>query len=102
MGYQDVTIFEKEEYHGGLSSTEIPSFRLPFHAVDFEIKQMQDLGVKIVTGKALGSNGFTLEQLKKDGYEGIFLGIGLGSVRILSFFIFYLYYSFKINIIIHL
>ena len=80
LGYQNVTIFEKEDFVGGLSSTEIPSFRLPFHAVDFEVKQMLDLGVKIQTSTALGKDGFTIEKLKKDGYELVFVGCGLPAV----------------------
>lgn len=72
---QDVTIFEKEEYFGGLSTSEIPQFRLPHRVVDWEVKLMKDLGVKIVTGKALGKD-FTIDSLKKDGYEVVFNGIG--------------------------
>ena len=94
LGYQNVTIFEKEDFVGGLSSTEIPSFRLPFHAVDFEVKQMLDLGVKIQTSTALGKDGFTIEKLKKDGYELVFVGCGLPAVIIFSsslpfFFLFF-------------
>jgi dihydropyrimidine dehydrogenase (NADP+) len=78
LGYSDVTIFEKETYIGGLSSSEIPQFRLPYNVVDFEINLMKDLGVKVVTGKPLGlNNGLTVKQLEKDGYESVFLGIGL-------------------------
>lgn len=77
LGYSDITIFEKEEYIGGLSSSEIPQFRLPYDVVKFEIDLMKDLGVKVVTGKPLNAqNGFTLESLKTDGYECVFLGIG--------------------------
>lgn len=78
LGYSNLTIFEKEEYIGGLSSSEIPQFRLPYDVVDFEIKLMQDLGVKIVTGKPLDAdNGLTIQSLKKEGYEAFFIGIGL-------------------------
>ncbi len=39
---------------------------------------MQDLGVKIITGKALDSeHGFTIKSLEKEGYECFFIGIGL-------------------------
>eukprot|EP01027_Heterolobosea_sp_BB2_P012612 GEZU01018261.1.p1 GENE.GEZU01018261.1~~GEZU01018261.1.p1 ORF type:complete len:1036 (-),score=376.97 GEZU01018261.1:102-3209(-) len=75
LGYQNVTIFEKERYHGGLSSNEIPQYRLPWDVVDFEVKLMLDLGVKIEYGQALGRD-FTIEQLKEQGYEAIFMGIG--------------------------
>ncbi|XP_041064626.1 dihydropyrimidine dehydrogenase [NADP(+)]-like [Carcharodon carcharias] len=77
LGYSDITIFEKHEYFGGLSTSEIPQFRLPYDVVKFEIKLMKDLGVKIVFGKGLGIEGMTLETLKQDGYEAVFIGIGL-------------------------
>lgn len=81
MGYQDVTIYEKNEYTGGLSSSEIPQQRLPFEVVSWEVKLMQDLGVKIVHGKELGKN-LSIEQLKKEGNKVIFLGIGQPEVNI--------------------
>ncbi|XP_043554803.1 dihydropyrimidine dehydrogenase [NADP(+)]-like isoform X2 [Chiloscyllium plagiosum] len=77
LGYSDITIFEKHEYLGGLSTSEIPQFRLPYDVVKFEIKLMKDLGVKIVFGKGLGIEGMTLDTLKRDGYEAVFIGIGL-------------------------
>eukprot|EP01124_Arcella_intermedia_P026121 TRINITY_DN4838_c0_g1_i2.p1 TRINITY_DN4838_c0_g1~~TRINITY_DN4838_c0_g1_i2.p1 ORF type:complete len:1048 (+),score=285.62 TRINITY_DN4838_c0_g1_i2:33-3176(+) len=76
LGYQNITIYEKEEFIGGLSSSEIPQYRLPYDVVDYEIKLMLDLGVKVVTGKALGKD-FTIESLRKEGNEAIFVGIGL-------------------------
>uniref|UniRef100_A0A915LVD1 Dihydropyrimidine dehydrogenase [NADP(+)] n=1 Tax=Meloidogyne javanica TaxID=6303 RepID=A0A915LVD1_MELJA len=46
LGYTDLTIYEKEEYLGGLSSSEIPQYRLPYNVVDFEIQLAKDLGIK--------------------------------------------------------
>ncbi|XP_041359086.1 dihydropyrimidine dehydrogenase [NADP(+)]-like [Gigantopelta aegis] len=77
LGYSDVTIFEKKDYVGGLSSSEIPQFRLPYSVVDFEVQLMKDLGVKIVTSKPLGKDGLTLQSLKSDGYKVVFIGIGM-------------------------
>lgn len=78
LGYQDLTIFEKYDYIGGLSSSEIPQYRLPYDVVSFEVELMKDLGVKIELGKGLGApNGFTLKQLFSEGYESVFVGIGL-------------------------
>jgi hypothetical protein len=38
---------------------------------------MMDLGVKVLTGKTLSTDtGLTLDTLKKDGYEVVFLGFG--------------------------
>ena len=48
LGYSDVTVFEREPFAGGLSSLEIPQYRLPSDAVRFEVRLMTDLGVKIV------------------------------------------------------
>uniref|UniRef100_A0AAQ5YAN8 Dihydropyrimidine dehydrogenase [NADP(+)] n=1 Tax=Amphiprion ocellaris TaxID=80972 RepID=A0AAQ5YAN8_AMPOC len=77
LGYDNVTIFEKQKYTGGLSTSEIPQFRLPFEVVQFEIDLMKDLGVKVVCEKGLGVNGMTLTSLKKDGFKAVFIGIGL-------------------------
>lgn len=81
LGYQNITIFEKNEYVGGLSASEIPQYRLPFSVVDFEVRLMLDLGVKIEYKKELGKD-YTVESLKKDGYEVVFLGIGFPSPNI--------------------
>lgn len=79
LGYSDLTIFEKEDFLGGLSSSEIPQFRLPFNVVKFEIDLMTDLGVKIETGKKLSTEAgcLTLNFLRNQGYKCVFIGIGL-------------------------
>lgn len=85
LGYTNLTIFEKEEFHGGLSSTEIPEMRLPYQGVDFEVRQMLDLGVKIEYNKALGRD-FTVQGLKDQGFEAVFFGIGLPSPKVSDVF----------------
>ncbi|XP_038601220.1 dihydropyrimidine dehydrogenase [NADP(+)] [Tachyglossus aculeatus] len=77
LGYSDITIFEKQEYAGGLSTSEIPQFRLPYDVVNFEIELMKDLGVKIICGTSLSVNGLTIQTLKEEGYKAAFIGIGL-------------------------
>uniref|UniRef100_A0AAY4C339 Dihydropyrimidine dehydrogenase [NADP(+)] n=1 Tax=Denticeps clupeoides TaxID=299321 RepID=A0AAY4C339_9TELE len=77
LGYDDITIFEKQKYIGGLSSAEIPQFRLPYEVVQFEVDLMKDLGVKTVCEKGLGQDGMTLLSLKEEGYKAVFVGIGL-------------------------
>ncbi|XP_028823383.1 dihydropyrimidine dehydrogenase [NADP(+)]-like isoform X3 [Denticeps clupeoides] len=54
LGYDDITIFEKQKYIGGLSSAEIPQFRLPYEVVQFEVDLMKDLGVKLSSEGAGG------------------------------------------------
>ncbi|RXM29169.1 Dihydropyrimidine dehydrogenase [NADP(+)] [Acipenser ruthenus] len=50
LGYDNISIFEKQTFVGELSTSEIPQFRLPYSVVDFEIKLMKDLGVKGMCG----------------------------------------------------
>lgn len=77
LGYKDITVYEKREYLGGLSSSEIPQFRLPVEVVNFEIQLVKDLGVKFVTGRSLSTKDITVQGLIDSGVDGIFLGIGL-------------------------
>jgi len=81
LGYTDVTVFERDEYVGGLSAQEIPAFRLPYEMVRYEAALMEDLGVKIVTGKELGKD-FTVKSLKEDGYQAVFIGVGLPTPKV--------------------
>uniref|UniRef100_A0A131Y3Y0 Dihydropyrimidine dehydrogenase [NADP(+)] n=1 Tax=Ixodes ricinus TaxID=34613 RepID=A0A131Y3Y0_IXORI len=84
LGYSDIVIFEKQSYFGGLSSAEIPQFRLPYDVVSFELDLVKDLGVKVEFNKALGRD-FTLESLRKE-YSVVFLGIGLPDPKVIPIF----------------
>uniref|UniRef100_A0A8C4SYY1 Dihydropyrimidine dehydrogenase [NADP(+)] n=1 Tax=Erpetoichthys calabaricus TaxID=27687 RepID=A0A8C4SYY1_ERPCA len=77
LGYDDITIFEKQNFVGGLSTSEIPQFRLPYEVVKFELELMKDLGVKVECSKGLGQDGMTLQSLRENGYKAVFIGIGL-------------------------
>lgn len=86
LGYTDITIFEKENYVGGLSSSEIPQYRLPYDVVNFEIDMVKDLGVKVKTGRALSKYDLSVKGLEKEGYRAVFLGIGLPEPKIIPAF----------------
>ncbi len=70
-----VTIFEMQEAAGGMLRWGIPYYRLPEKDLDAEIQSILDLGVQIDYNKKLGRD-FTLESLKRDGFEAVFLGLG--------------------------
>jgi glutamate synthase (NADPH/NADH) small chain len=76
LGY-DVTIFEAFHLAGGVLMYGIPEFRLPKALVQKEIETVKELGVKIQTNMVVGKV-FTIEELKEQGYEGIFIGTGAG------------------------
>jgi len=73
-GY-DVTLIESAPAVGGMLRYGIPRFRLPEHVLEAEVTALRDIGVRIVTGKALGRD-FTLEGLRRDGYSAAILAIG--------------------------
>jgi dihydropyrimidine dehydrogenase (NADP+) len=61
LGYDNITIFEKEKFVGGLSASEIPQYRLPYDAVSFEVDLVKDLGVKIEFERKLCDNDLTIK-----------------------------------------
>ncbi|CAG2100610.1 unnamed protein product [Medioppia subpectinata] len=86
LGYQDVTVLERRPFIGGLSSAEIPQYRLPYKVVAFEIDLMRDLGVKIETNRSLGAD-YTVRSLRTEhNYECVFVGIGLPEAKRLDMF----------------
>jgi formate dehydrogenase major subunit len=70
-----VSIFEKQESAGGMLKWGIPYYRLPEDTLDREIKTILDLGIDIHYNRELGKD-FTIQSLRRKGYEAIFLGIG--------------------------
>ncbi|MCB2185821.1 MAG: FAD-dependent oxidoreductase [Deltaproteobacteria bacterium] len=79
MGYAP-TIFEAQPYLGGMLRYGIPEYRLPKKILDWEIQGILDLGVEVKSGMALGTD-FTLEGLRQEGYEAIFMGVGCWASR---------------------
>ncbi|MGE7914653.1 NAD(P)-dependent oxidoreductase [Lysinibacillus xylanilyticus] len=77
LGYA-VTIYEAESKAGGLGSYGIVSFRLPNEVVDWEVEQIEKLGVEIKTNTAVGVDISADEILEQ--YNSIILAVGMGAV----------------------
>ncbi len=75
-GYE-VTVFEAFHTAGGVLKYGIPQFRLPKEIVDLEINVLKEMGVEIQLDMVIGKI-LTLDELKEDGYEAIFIGSGAG------------------------
>lgn len=75
-GY-DVTVFEALHEIGGVLKYGIPEFRLPNSIVDAEIDGLQKMGVKFVKNCIVGKT-LSFDQLKADGYVGLFVASGAG------------------------
>ena len=73
-GYQ-VTIFETLERLGGMLRVGIPDYRLPPEILDSEINYLLKTGIEVKSGVRLGVD-FTLDSLKEQGFNAIFLGTG--------------------------
>lgn len=74
LGYKP-KIFEAASRPGGMMTQTIPEYRLPREILAREIRMIERLGVDIECGKALGKD-FTLQQLKDQGYEAVFMAAG--------------------------
>jgi dihydropyrimidine dehydrogenase (NAD+) subunit PreT len=71
-----VTLFEKRELAGGLSTYGIIGLREPVRVALAEVEMIEKLGVKVETGKGLGAD-FTLADLQEK-FGAVFLCVGLG------------------------
>ena len=82
LGY-DVTVFEALHKLGGVLRYGIPPFRLPRTVLDREIESLKKIGVKFYTNVIVGKS-ITINQLKEDGYEAIFLCSGAGLPKMMN------------------
>jgi NADH-quinone oxidoreductase subunit F len=74
MGYP-VTVFEALPVGGGMLSVAIPQFRLPREVIQDEIDYIAKRGVEIRYNAPIDVN-FTVEGLRKDGFEAVFIAAG--------------------------
>ncbi|MCR5723733.1 MAG: NAD(P)-dependent oxidoreductase [Treponema sp.] len=75
-GYE-VVVFERDSDLGGVLLYGIPEFRLPKVIVRRELARLQTLGVTFKTDVTFGKD-ITLESLKSEGFDAVFMGIGAG------------------------
>ena len=79
LGYS-VTVFEAAEEPGGMMRFGIPEYRLPRTLIRSEIDRIAGLGVDIRLGQPL-AEGFGIKELRADGYESVFLSVGVSKGR---------------------
>jgi glutamate synthase (NADPH/NADH) small chain len=81
-GY-DVTVFEALHEIGGVLKYGIPEFRLPNAIVDVEIENLSKMGVEFVKDCIIGKT-LSVEDLKEQGYAGVFVASGAGLPRFMK------------------
>jgi dihydropyrimidine dehydrogenase (NAD+) subunit PreT len=77
-----VTLFEKRDLAGGLSTYGIIGLREPIEVALAEVAIIEKLGVKLESGKEIGVD-ITLAELHKN-FGAIFLSVGLGTTPALG------------------
>lgn len=82
LGYA-VTVFEASEEPGGMMRFGIPEYRLPRTLLRAEIDKILALGVELCLGTPL-SPAFGLRELQGEGFEAVFLSVGVGKGRDLA------------------
>lgn len=78
-----VTLFEAQSEPGGVLLFGIPEYRLPKDIVRREIAALQQSGVEIRVQKKAGID-FTIDDLFAEGYDAIFMGVGMALPKILD------------------
>ncbi len=82
LGYQ-VVIYEAAPLPGGMLRTGIPAFRLPKEVLQQEIEAILELGVDLKLNSPVGGD-LTLADLREQGYEAVFITIGLQDPMVLD------------------
>lgn len=80
----EVHIFEAFHKPGGVLIYGIPEFRLPKEIVGYEIKGLQQMGVKIHYNHVIGTICTIKELIDEKGFNAVFIGIGAGLPRFLG------------------
>ena len=79
LGYE-VVVFEAAAEPGGMMRFGIPEYRLPRTLIHEEIRKIQQLGVTLRSGTAL-TPSFGLAELRGEGFESVFLSVGVAKGR---------------------
>ena len=75
MGYENVTVFDRNPQPGGMLIMGIPSYRLDRAALKGEIEVLEKMGVHFQMNTEIGKD-ITIQQLREQGYKGFYVAIG--------------------------
>ena len=75
MGYENVTVFDRNPVPGGMLTLGIPSFRLERDVINAEIDVLRQMGVTFQCNTEVGKD-VTIAQLREQGYKAFYVAIG--------------------------
>jgi formate dehydrogenase (NADP+) beta subunit len=81
LGYP-ATLFEASPALGGMLRLGIPEYRLPRDTIEAQVREILDLGAELRLNSRLGD--FSLQDLRREGFQAVLLAIGLHRSRDLS------------------
>jgi NADPH-dependent glutamate synthase beta subunit-like oxidoreductase len=77
-----VSVFEARDFAGGTPAVYAPEYRLPHEIYRREVDRILELDIDLRLNQILGAD-FTLQDLEKEGFSAVFLGLGaMRSVRL--------------------
>lgn len=71
----DVTIFEAMPKLGGMLRYGIPTYKIPRKILDYETNTILAMGISVKFNQKFGID-FTLDELRQQGFDATFIGIG--------------------------
>jgi len=74
LGYNS-TIYEESPVPGGMLWLGIPEYRLPRDIINIEVDYIKNLGVDLKLNTPINKD-FTIDDLFKNGYKAVFIGVG--------------------------
>ena len=75
MGYENVTVFDRNPTPGGMLTYGIPSFRLERDVIEAEIDVLRQMGVKFQCNTEVGKD-VTIAELREKGFAAFYVAIG--------------------------
>ena len=79
MGYR-VTVFEAMPHPGGMLRYGIPGYRLPREVIDYQVGEIESLGVEFRYNTPLTPE-FGIAELMRLGYRAVFVAVGASRGR---------------------
>ncbi len=83
LGYQ-VTVFEELQIPGGQMATGVPIYRLSRELMQLENAAILELGVELKLGISVGSPGYTIPELREQGFKAFVVAAGMMAGRKLT------------------
>jgi len=76
----ECTVFEARDIAGGMMILGVPEYRLPRNLIKREVDAILSMGVKVRYNSKLGRD-YSLSDLRKEGFDAIFISIGAHESR---------------------